>query len=154
MSVVPVSVVVRPYRESDQRAVVELWHECGLVVPWNDPRRDIERKLRVQRDLFLVAEIDGRIAGTVMSGYDGHRGSVNYLAVAPDLRGRGLGRRMMDEVEVRLRELGCPKINLNVRTSNVAVMKFYERLGYGVDDVACVSKRLQSDLKDDAQAGS
>ncbi|MFN2251849.1 MAG: GNAT family acetyltransferase [Anaerolineae bacterium] len=143
-------VDVRSFEVADEGAVVELWRRCGLVVPWNDPHHDIERKLGVQRELFLVASLDERIVGSVMSGYDGHRGSVNYLAVDPGLQGRGIGRRLMREVEARLLELGCPKINLNVRTSNLAVMAFYESLGYSVDDVACVSRRLVSDIPEDA----
>jgi ribosomal protein S18 acetylase RimI-like enzyme len=125
--------------------VVRLWRECGLVVPWNDPHRDILRKLKVQRDLFLVGCHNGRIVATAMAGYEGHRGCVNYVAVSPELRGSGLGREMMESVEKRLKALGCAKINLNVRCSNPDAVKFYEKIGYRRDDVVCFGKRLESD---------
>ena len=80
--------------------------------------KDIHRKLRVQRDLFLVGILDGRLVATVMAGYEGHRGWINYLAVARDCRGRGFGRRLVVEAEVRLRAMGCPNINLQIRRSN------------------------------------
>ena len=90
------SLQIRAYRESDERAVVALWRECGLVRPWNDPVKDIQRKLRVQRDLFLVGTLDGVLVATVMAGYEGHRGWINYLAVATEWRKQGFGRRLMD----------------------------------------------------------
>ena len=136
---------IRPYSETDQDAVVELWRACGLVAPQNDPVKDIRRKLRVRRDLFLVGMLDGRIVATVMAGYEGHRGWVNYLAVAPDCRRRGFGRRMMDEAEALLRAAGCPKINLQVRSSNSDVIGFYRSIGYAVDDVVSMGKRLEQD---------
>ena len=114
-------LVVRAYEGRDEEGVVALWHECGLVVPWNDPGEDIARKLAVQRQLFLVAAVADRVVGTVMAGYEGHRGWINYLAVAPDCRGEGIGRRMMAAAEDGLRALGCPKINLQVRSGTRAL---------------------------------
>ena len=108
-------LTIRPYRESDQETVIELWRECGLVVAWNDPASDIRRKLRVQRDMFLVGLLGSRLVATVMAGYEGHRGWINYLAVKPAFRKQGLGRRLMEEAEERLIAAGCPKINLQVR---------------------------------------
>jgi len=136
-------VRIRSYVESDQDAVVDLWRDCGLVVPQNDPIKDIHRKLRVQPDMFLVGLLGPRIAGTVMVGYEGHRGWINYLAVASDCRHGGFGRRLMDEAEARLRALGCPKINLQVRTSNADIIAFYKRVRYSVDDVVSMGKRLE-----------
>ncbi len=136
---------IRPYRESDQDAVVALWSECGLVRPWNDPVKDIHRKLRVQRDLFLVGSMDGRLVATMMVGYEGHRGWVNYLAVAADCRKQGFGRLLMGEAETRLREMGCPKINLQIRRSNADVVAFYRSIGYSGDDVVSMGKRLIED---------
>ncbi len=136
---------VRPYRESDQDAVVALWRECALVRPWNDPAKDIRRKLGVQRDLFLVGSLDGRLVATMMVGYEGHRGWVNYLAVAADCRKRGLGRTLMSEAEARLREMGCPKVNLQIRRSNADIVSFYRSIGYSEDDVVSMGKRLLED---------
>jgi ribosomal protein S18 acetylase RimI-like enzyme/AcrR family transcriptional regulator len=136
---------VRAFREPDTEAVVALWVECGLTRPWNDPGKDVARKLGVQRDLFLVAEDDGRVVGTAMAGYDGHRAWVNYLAVAPALQGRGLGRRLMAEVERLLLERGCPKVNLQIREGNEPVMEFYRALGYERDAAVSFGKRLIAD---------
>ena len=136
---------IRAYRETDQDAVVALWRECGLVRPWNDPVKDIHRKLRVQRDLFLVATLDGRLVATVMAGHEGHRGWINYLAVTGECRKQGFGRRLMDEAEARLRAIGCPKISLQIRSSNAEVVAFYRSLGFSVDDALSMGKRLVED---------
>lgn len=143
-------MLIRPFVPADEPAVIDLWRRCDLLRPWNDPRKDIARKLRVRPDLFLVGERDGTVVGTVMAGYEGHRGWINYLAVAPDHRRMGIGRVLMAEAERLLREAGCPKINLQVRTSNAEVIAFYRQLGYAVDDVVSLGKRLE---RDDAAGG-
>ena len=135
-------IPIRPYQAGDEEPVVALWRRCGLIVPWNDPRRDIASKLRVQPELFLVGLMGEAVAATVMAGYEGHRGWLNYLAVSPDVQRRGLGRRMVAEAEARLAALGCPKINLQIRASNQAVIAFYHSLGFAVDDVISMGKRL------------
>lgn len=137
---------IRPYQVGDQQVVVQLWHSCNLTRAWNDPYKDIARKLTVQPELFLVGEIDGAVVGTVMAGFDGHRGWVNYLAVAPDQQRRGHARALMVAVEQRLIALGCPKINLQVRTGNAAVVDFYERLAFTQDQVLTYGKRLIPDI--------
>lgn len=116
-----------------------------MVVPQNDPVKDIHRKLRVQRDMFLVGLEGSRLIAAVMAGYEGHRGWINYLAVAPDCRRSGYGRLLMEEAEARLRALDCSKINLQVRTSNADVIEFYKRIGFSVDDVVSMGKRLEED---------
>ena len=141
----PLQPALRRYRPSDHDALVSLWSSCGLLRPWNDPRRDIERKLVRDPGGLLVLEADGCLAGSVMVGYDGHRGWVNYLAVDPAWQGRGLGRMLMDKAEQRLLALGCPKVNLQVRTSNEHAVAFYRHLGYGTDDVVSMGKRLLDD---------
>ncbi len=133
---------IRSYQASDQSAVIDLWHRCHLVVPQNDPQKDIEMKNRVQADLFFVGEISSRIVATVMAGYDGHRGWIYYLAVDPDYQRQHIGRRMMEKTESELKKRGCPKINLQVRASNQAVISFYEHLGFSNDDVIGLGKRL------------
>jgi ribosomal protein S18 acetylase RimI-like enzyme len=144
------SLLIRPFIEKDRAGVIALWRECGLVVPWNDPSRDIDRKLLVDPDLFLVGVPDddpsgAGIAAAVMGGYEGHRGWINYLAVSPGHRGLGYGRMIMEAVEKRIAGKGCPKINLQVRTSNLAVIRFYEHLGYSSDNVIGLGKRLVDD---------
>ena len=136
---------IRPYQETDEAAVVALWQACGLTRPWNDPHKDIARKLQVQRELFLVGERDGQVIATAMAGYDGHRGWVNYLAVEPSQRGQGLGAALMQHIEQQLLALGCPKLNLQVRSSNTAVLDFYRHLGYAQDEVVGLGKRLIPD---------
>jgi len=136
---------VRRFIPDDSEAVVALWQDCELTRPWNDPWRDIERKLSIQPELFLVATEDGQIIGTVMAGYDGHRGWINYLAVAPGHRGAGVGRSLMTAAEHGLHALGCPKVNLQVRVSNEQALGFYAALGYATDDVVSLGKRLVTD---------
>lgn len=136
---------VRVYREEDQDAVVLLWEECGLLVPQNNPVKDIERKLQVGPDLFLVGINENRIVATVMGGYEGHRGWINYLAVKPSEQRKGYGQSIMQEIETRIKDKGCPKINLQVRTSNEQVIAFYAAIGYGNDDVVGLGKRLEND---------
>ena len=112
---------------------------------WNDPHLDIARKRAFEDGLFLVAEIDGAVVGTLMAGYDGHRGSINYVGVRPANRKMGIGRALMSAAEQRLSERGCPKINLQVRTGNLEAVAFYRRLGYQTFEVVDMGKRLIAD---------
>ena len=136
---------IRPYQEKDQKGVINLWIAAGLVVPHNNPLRDIERKLSVDSENFLIGIIEGEIIAACMVGYDGHRGWINYLAVHPKLQKQGLGREMMDYAEVLLTNMGCPKINLQIRTTNQEVINFYQSLGYKEDQVVSMGKRLEPD---------
>ena len=136
---------IRPFCGEDEAAVLALWEECQLTRPWNDPRKDIARKLAVQPELFLVGAIDAAIIASVMCGYEGHRGWVNYLAVAPRFRGRGYARLMMQRVEEMLLERGCPKVNLQVRKANAEALAFYRHLGYVQDESITLGKRLIAD---------
>ena len=136
---------IRPFRTGDEAALVALWAACDLLRPWNDPHRDIRRKLALRDDLLLVASAAGELVGSVMAGYEGHRGWINYLAVGPAHRRGGLGRQLMREAERRLAAVGCPKINLQVRAGNADVLAFYEAIGYRVDEVVSLGKRLVDD---------
>lgn len=138
-------MIIRAYQNDDRKAVVNLWLECGLVVPHNHPGRDIERKLRVNPEWFLVGELDGALVATCMVGYEGHRGWINYLAVRPELQGQGYGREVMAEAERILKATGCPKINLQIRSTNHKVIEFYKSIGYKMDDVVSMGKRLEPD---------
>ncbi len=136
---------IRPFDAADEPAVIALWERCKLTRPWNDPKKDVSRKLGVQRELFLVGVEAGAVIAAVMAGYDGHRGSVNYLAVDPQHRRRGHGAALMRRVEEILKERGCPKVNLAVRAANAEVIAFYRELGYTPDDVVPLGKRLIPD---------
>lgn len=136
---------VRVFKEADREPVIGLWRACGLTRPWNDPDTDISRKLAIQPELFFVGEVDHTVIASAMAGYDGHRGSVFYLAVAPDYQGRGFGKLMMLQVESALKSIGCPKLNIVVRSSNEEVLDFYNHLGYTVDGVVSIGKRLIPD---------
>ena len=138
-------VRIRSYEHADEDQVVALWQACELTRPWNDPRRDIARKLDTQAGPFLVAEAEGSLVGTAMVGYDGHLFWINYLAVHPARRTQGIGRALMARAERELTSLGCPKLNLQVRSSNGQVLAFYARLGYLQDDVVSLGKRLIHD---------
>lgn len=124
-------LAIRSFHPADEAAIIQLWTDCGLTRPWNDPRKDVARKLTVQADLFLVGEVDGVIVGTLMGGYDGHRGYASALM-------RALERKFL--------EMGCPKINLLIRASNLAVKDFYASLGFQQDEVISLGKRLIPDL--------
>ena len=139
------AIAIRPFVSADAAGVVALWRACGLTRPQNDPHKDIARKLKVNPEWFLVAERGDEVVGTVMAGYEGHRGWINYLGVAPSLQRGGLGRRLMDEAEARLRAAGCPKINLQVRPDNRAAIAFYERIGFAVEGAISLGKRLEKD---------
>lgn len=136
---------IRAFNGSDEDQVISLWDECGLVVPRNDPTRDIDRKLKVDPELFLVGISEEKIVATVMGGYEGHRGWINYLAVKPSEQRKGYGKAIMLAVEALIQEKGCPKINLQVRSTNEAVIAFYASIGYGNDNVVGLGKRLEYD---------
>jgi ribosomal protein S18 acetylase RimI-like enzyme len=129
--------------------VIAVWQSTGLVREWNDPGRDIDRKTAFQPELFLVAVSDNadtaEVVGTVMGGYDGHRGSISYLGVLPSQQGRGIGAALVRAVEERVKALGCPKVNLQVRIGNEAVYGFYEHLGYERFEVSDWGRRLIAD---------
>ena len=138
-------LTITPCRPEHEAAVIHLWHDCGLTRPWNDPAKDIGRKLAVDPELFLVGLEGDRVVATVIGGYDGHRGWLYYLGVHPDRQRRGYGRRMMGEITARLAARDCPKINLQVRDGNEAARRFYESIGFQMDPVFAMGKRLEND---------
>lgn len=140
------NVNIRTYNDSDEKRVADLWRICFPdAPPHNIPEVDIRRKMKIQRELFFVAEIDGEIVGSALSGYDGHRGWVYYVAVHPDYRRRRIGEALMNRVEKELATIGCPKLNLQVRVENEEVVSFYKKLGYLVEERVSMGKKLQSD---------
>ena len=143
---------IRAFQPADEHAIVALWRECGLTRPWNDPHKDIARKRTEQPELFLVGTLGDEIVASAMVGFDGHRGWVYYLAVAGRHRKRSYGRALMQEAERLLIERGCPKLNLQVRSTNPGVIEFYRKLGYVQDETVSLGKRLIPDQPKDAQS--
>lgn len=137
--------IIRPYLESDLDDVIALWELCGLTRPWNNPEIDIFRKLAQRDQLFLLAVKDNQLIATVMGGYDGHCGWVNYLAVHPNFQRNDVATALVQQLEKRLIALGCPKLQLLIRKDNIDVQSFYEQLGYDEIDVICLGKRLIQD---------
>lgn len=137
---------IRAFELRDTAAVITLWQDAGLTRPWNNPHLDIQRKLTVQPELFLVAVDDGGdVIGSVMAGYDGHRGWLYYLASTPSQRGQGIGRALVGAAEDLLLEMGCPKVQLMVRPGNDTTMAFYDSLGYEQFEIGATGKRLIAD---------
>jgi ribosomal protein S18 acetylase RimI-like enzyme len=136
---------IQPYSLKYEKEVIALWERCNLTRPVNNPAKDIQRKMKVQPELFLIGLIEGKVAATAMGGYDGHRGAVYYLGVDPKYQKQGLGKQMMEALEVKLIKLGCPKLNLMFRTENAGVEQFYEKTGYQRDAVIQMGKRLIPD---------
>ena len=136
-------VDIRVYRESDRKQVIHLWE---VVFPggaaWNKPEEVISIKLSTQPELFFVAVQNERVVGTILAGFDGVRGWVHRLAVCPNQRRKGLASRLMKHAESSLKSIGCPKLNIQVRASNLEVLKFYESLGYTVEQRASLGKVL------------
>lgn len=138
---------IRVFASQDTPAVVQLWQDCGLSRPWNDPHKDMARKLSVSPELFWVGvDAQGQVMASIMVGYDGHRGWINYLAVHPTHQRQGHARQLMQQAEAALTALGCPKLNLQVRSGNEAVIAFYESLGYSNDQTVSLGKRLIADI--------
>ena len=138
-------LIIRSYHSDDKEKVIRLWFDCKLVVPWNNPEKDIARKLKVNPEWFLIGELDGQLVASCMVGYEGHRGWINYLAVDPKYQRKRIASRMMEESEKILKKTGCAKINLQVRETNPDVVKFYESIGYKVEPIVNMGKRLEND---------
>lgn len=134
---------IRLFQDEHAAAVVRLWNEVlPDSAPHNDPERVIRQKLEVDRELFFVAVVDSTVVGTVMGGYDGHRGWVYALAVAPEHRRHGIASALIAHLEKALVARGCLKINLQVRASNAGVVEFYRKCGYQVEDRISLGKRM------------
>ncbi|MBB4612810.1 GNAT family acetyltransferase [Novosphingobium taihuense] len=137
-------VSIRAATAADREATVGLWEAAGLTRPWNDPRADFDLALATLTSTVLLADDDDALIGSVMVGLDGHRGWVYYLATAPDRRGQGVGRTLMSAAEDWLKTLGSPKIQLMVRGDNAMARGFYAALGYELQEVVTLGKRLQA----------
>ena len=137
--------VIRPYIDTDLEDIIQLWERCDLTRPWNNPEIDIFRKAAQKDELFLVAVKDQTIIATLMGGYDGHRGWINYLAVHPNHQRNGIATALIQHSEKRLIALGCPELQILVPKEHIDIQNFYEQLGYDEKEVVCLAKRLISD---------
>ncbi len=145
-------MIIRTYHDDYEHAVIRLWNESlPGKAPHNDPATSIRLKCAADRNLFFVAELDGDIAGTVMGGYDGHRGWVYSLAVKPEWRCRGIATALIQTVENELAERGCLKVNLQIRSTNKDVIEFYKKLGYKREERVSMGKRLYNDTALDTE---
>jgi len=138
---------IRCFEAGDTDAVVALWQEAfpeyrDVTRPQRNPHLSIANKMATQPELFFVAELDGRPVGTVMAGYDGHRGWMYSLAVDTTQRRLGIGTRLVAHAEAALTARGCPKVNLQVLSAKEEIRAFYEALGYRADPVISLGKRL------------
>jgi ribosomal protein S18 acetylase RimI-like enzyme len=138
----PQRIKIRTFRERDCRPVVALWEATGLARPWLDLHAEIREKRRRDRSLFIVATVRGTIIGAVMGAYDGRRGWVYHLSVAPEIQRRGVGKALMAELEARMARIGVVKVNVQVRHDNAEVEAFYLGLGYADDRVTSYGKWL------------
>lgn len=134
--------MVEELSAADALAAVALWVEAGLTRPWNDADGDFARAVAGPASVVLGVRDGADLVATAMVGHDGHRGWVYYLAVADAARGRGLGRELMAAAEAWLVARDIPKIQFMVRTSNAAVLDFYDHLGYARQDVLVLGRRI------------
>jgi ribosomal protein S18 acetylase RimI-like enzyme len=137
-------LTIRQFELADTDSVIKLWKKSFPTdPPWNDPQAIITRKYSYQSELFLVGELHNKVIATVLGGYDGFRGWVYHLAVIDDNRRRGIGKKMMFAIEQKLRQLGCIKMNIQVRSSNQDVILFYNEIGFEIEDHVSLGKLLQ-----------
>ena len=137
--------LIRTYKKSDEERVINLWKTCNLIVPWNNPKMDIQRKLSENPKLIFVGLIEDRLIASCMAGFDGHRGWVYFVVVHPDVQQKGIASKIMEHAEKKLKEIGCPKIQLMVRDANLGVIEFYKKIGYKIDPVLTMGKILIKD---------
>ena len=140
---------IRAFRPDDTTDVIDLWRECGLIVPWNNPQTDIDRKYADSAQMFFVGELENELVASCMAGYDGHRGWIYFLAVKGSQRRKRLASMLVRYAEAELVKLGCPKVELMVRKTNNKVISFYKSIGFDPDPVIVLSKRLIEDEKHD-----
>ena len=122
--------VIRKYDEKDREQIIELWKTCNLTRPWNDPNKDFDRKKGYSEDLFIVLEYENKVIGTVMGGYDGHRGIMNYLAVSPNFRGKGFGNKMIDKCLAFAIKSNFTKCYIETMPNMISAQKLYLKKGF------------------------
>ena len=141
------AIEIRSFRQEDEAPLIKLWERCELVTAWNDPSKDISRKVQLDPEGLLLGWHDNSLIASVMAGNEGHRGWINYLAVDPEFRRKGLGKTIMKAAETYLEQFESPKNNLQIRAQNYQVIEFYNSIGFLQEDVINMGKRLIPDLK-------
>lgn len=136
---------IRRYRHEDFEEAIALWDQSALLGEGRDPEIDIERNQNHHPDLFLVAEVNGRLVGTLMGGDDGYLGYAHYLAVCPEFRGRGIANALLSRLEKKLIARGCSRLRLLADEDNAAVLSMVEKAEYLVEEKICLSKLLIND---------
>lgn len=131
-----------PYSNQYQTAVIDLWRQCNLIVPSNDPVEDNKKKIDFQPALFFIALLFDQVIGSIMVGYEGHRGWINYLAVLPTFQKQGYGKLLIIKAVTELRKMGCVKVNLQIRPDNLQAIGFYQHLGFKQEERISMSLRL------------
>ena len=126
----------------DTQTLISLWQEAGLLVPWSNPKDDIKQALATATSTLLVMEDESQIIGSVMTGYDGHRGWIYYLAVKTGYQKQGYGKKLVQAAEEWLKSQGAPKVHLLIRKDNDVIQSFYHRIGYKTSDVVMMKKTL------------
>lgn len=134
-------IALRAATENDADAVIAIWHACDLTRPWNDPRADFLRALGHSASTIIIAERNVDIVGTAMTGFDGHRGWIYYLGVAPDHRGQGIARQLLDHACDWLTLRDCPKVELMLREGNPTA-ELYEHLDWELQPVRVFARWL------------
>jgi ribosomal protein S18 acetylase RimI-like enzyme len=142
----PGTLSIQPFEASDRMALEQLWaHVFSDDPPRNAPSIMIDNKLKVQPELLLVGKVEGRVVAAVIAGYDGVRGWIYHLAVSPDWRRRGFAKQLVRAAERGLRNLGCPKVNLQVRAMNSEAVAFYRSAGYDIEERLSMGRSLDAE---------
>lgn len=142
------SITIKSFENASHREqVIALWQAVfGYEAAHNSPNLVIDKKIAIGDGLFFVAVSDAGVVGTIMAGYDGHRGWIYSVAVHPDHRKQGIGSDLVSHAERSLTDKGCMKINLQIMECNEGVAAFYSSLGYSAEKRVSMGKRIHENI--------
>ena len=138
---------INPFHPTDITDIINLWERCDLLRPWNNPKVDIETAQKTDACRIIVGKKDNSLIASVLVGFDGHRGWIYYQAVHPKHQGLGYGKILLQAAEDFLKSYDCQKVELMIRPENHTIRKFYEKLGYEVEDRTLMVRWLSSKSK-------